>query len=73
VPENGDNAAYPPVPYVEVMDEVFDRLGGADGLFEWASSSPENLKEFYKLVAKRLPNEVVGDGGGPVLIQLKQV
>jgi hypothetical protein len=61
------------VDYVQVMDEVFDRLGGADGLYEWAQMSPDNLKVFYQLVAKRLPNEVVGEAGGPLLIQLKQV
>jgi len=62
-----------PVDYIQMVDEVFDRLGGADGLYEWASQSPDNLKEFYKLIAKRLPNEVVGEAGGPLLIQLKQV
>ncbi len=62
-----------PVDYVQAMDAVFDRLGGIEGLYEWASLSPENLKLFYQLIAKRLPNEVVGDGGGPLLIQLKQL
>lgn len=62
-----------PIAYSDVMDEVFDRLGGVEGLYEWAAQSPENLKEFYKLIAKRLPNEVVGDAGGPILIQLKQL
>ncbi len=61
------------VDYVHVMDEVFDRLGGADGLYEWAAQSPENLAKFYTLIAKRLPNEVVGEAGGPILIQLRQL
>lgn len=54
--------------YVAAFDEVFDRLGGADGLYDWAAQSPENLREFYKLIAKRLPNEVTGEAGGPVRI-----
>ena len=62
-----------PVSYAQVMDDVFDRLGGAEGLSEWACMSPENLKLFYQLIGKRLPNEVVGADGGPVLIQLKQL
>ena len=62
-----------PIDYATVMDEVFDKLGAVQGLYEWAAQSPENLKEFYKLIAKRLPNEVVGSDGGPVLIQLKQL
>lgn len=61
------------VDYVQAMDEVFDRLGGNDGLYEWAMSSKENLETFYKLIAKRLPNEVVGDGGGPLIVQFKQI
>lgn len=68
-----DSPAPLQIAYSEVMDEVFDRLGGADGLYEWACLSPDNLKMFYQLIAKRLPNEVVGAEGGPVLIQLKQV
>jgi hypothetical protein len=55
------------------MDEVFDRLGGVEALLEWAASSNENMREFYKLIAKRIPQEVTGEGGGPVLIQLKQL
>jgi hypothetical protein len=62
-----------PLDYIAAFDDVFDRLGGADGLYEWAAQSPENLREFYKLIAKRLPNEVTGEGGGPLLIQLKQI
>ena len=62
-----------PLDYIQAFDEVFDRLGWADGLYEWAAQSPENLREFYKLIAKRLPNEVTGEGGGPLLIQLKQI
>jgi hypothetical protein len=63
----------PPVDYATVVDEVFERLGGVDGLYEWAAQSQENLKEFYRLMAKRLPQEVTGEGGGPVLIQLRQL
>ena len=59
-----------PVDYVAAMDEVFDRLGGADALFEWAQLNPD---KFYAMVTKRLPNEVTGEAGGPLLIQLKQL
>jgi hypothetical protein len=61
------------VDYVQAMDEVFDRLGGWEALFEWAQSSPDRLDKFYQLIAKRLPNEVTGEAGGPLLIQLKQL
>jgi hypothetical protein len=61
------------VDYGQEVDQVYDRLGGADWLYEWAQMSPDNMKEFVKLIAKRLPNEVVGESGGPILIQLKQL
>ena len=66
-------SATEPLRYSDVMDEVFDRLGGVEALLEWAASSNENMREFYKLIAKRIPQEVTGEGGGPVLIQLKQL
>jgi hypothetical protein len=59
-----------PVDYVSAMDEVFDKMGGIDAFYEWAML---NQDDFYKLIAKRLPNEVMGEGGGPLVIQLKQV
>lgn len=62
-----------PIDYVAAMDEVFDKLGGVDGLLEWAQESPENLETFYKLIAKRLPNEVTGPDGGELVIQFKQI
>jgi len=60
--------------YAEDVAEVYDRLGGWEGLLEWAQSSPDRLDKFYQyFLAKRLPNEVTGEGGGPLVIQLKQV
>jgi len=60
--------------YAEDVGEVYDRLGGWEGLLEWAQSSPDRLDKFYQyFLAKRLPNEVTGEGGGPLVIQLKQV
>ena len=58
---------------VGIFHAVFDRLGGEEGFYEWAAQSPENLREFYRLYAKMLPNEVTGEGGGPLLIQFKQI
>ena len=71
--DNLSDSPFTPIDYVQTMDDVFDKLGGVEGLYEWAAQSPENLKEFYKLIAKRLPNEVVGSDGGPVLIQLQKL
>lgn len=57
-----------PLRYSDVMDEVFDRLGGMEGLLEWAQLSNDNMREFYKLIAKRLPTVVAGDKDEPVRI-----
>jgi hypothetical protein len=56
------------VDYIEAMDAVYDRLGGDDGLYEWAIASNENMREFYRLIAKRLPTVVAGDEEEPVRI-----
>ena len=66
-------AELPPT-YVEDVNDVYDRLGGMEGLYEWAASSPDRLDKFYQwFLSKRLPNEVTGEAGGPILIQLKNV
>lgn len=48
--------------------EAFDRLGGVDGLVQWASRSDKNRGTFYKFVAGFLPRmvEVTGPGGTPL-------
>ena len=68
-----DPSEAPESPAAAVMADVFDRLGGAEGLYEWAAQSPENLKEFYRLWGKAIPQQVTGEAGGPVLIQLRQL
>ena len=37
---------------------VFNRLGGTHTMAKWAQ---ENLTEFYKLYAKLIPTEVIGE------------
>jgi hypothetical protein len=37
---------------------VFNRLGGTHTMAEWAR---ENLTEFYKLYARLIPTEVIGE------------
>ena len=60
--------------FAEDVAEVYEKLGGAESLLLWASSTPERLDKFYQyFLAKRLPNEVTGADGAPILIQLKQV
>lgn len=51
--------------------EVFDRLGGADGLYEWALKRG-NRKEFYKMVLPLIPKDinVEGDGVAPKYVTL---
>ena len=42
---------------------VYERLGGDDGLFKWASD-PKNQGFFYEKVAKMLPREVEQKNSG---------
>ena len=38
----------------EAYVEVFERLGGADGLFTWARQDPGNLRDFYNWHSNKL-------------------
>ena len=50
---------------------AFDGLGGAKKLQEWAEKNPD---EFYRLYARLIPVEHVGDGGtGPISTVVKHV
>ena len=49
----------------EAYAYAFDALGGAERLHEWAESTPENLREFYRLHARLIPVDVTS-GGQPI-------
>ena len=38
--------------------EAFDRLGGVDGLVEWASANHANRRDFYFMLRTMLPKSV---------------
>ena len=52
------------------MLEAFDRLGGVDGLVEWAKKDSDNQGAFYAMIARMLPRpvEVTGEGRIEVVI-----
>lgn len=55
----------------EAFARAFEEAGGADGLAEWAL---ENRTEFYKLYARLIPVEHVGEGGeGPIATVVKHI
>jgi hypothetical protein len=41
--------------------EVFERLGGTDGLLEWTKGNRRNRAEFYRMITKMLPANVAVD------------
>ena len=41
---------------------AFDKLGGWERLAEWAGSDNDNLREFYKLYSKLIPQDVTSGG-----------
>lgn len=48
----------------DAFASAFDQVGGAEALTVWAKANPT---EFYKLYARLIPVEHVGEGGeGPV-------
>ena len=43
-----------------VFLEVFENIGGADGLENWVKESKLNKRLFYQWITKMLPSSVVG-------------
>lgn len=55
----------------EAFQLAFDESGGPDGLTKWAKANPT---EFYKLYARLIPVEHVGEGGeGPIQTVVKHI
>lgn len=46
----------------EAFQLAFDKLGGWEGLAQWASKDPENRKVFYSLYARLIPTDVTSGG-----------
>jgi len=48
--------------------EVFEKLGGTQGLLDWCARSSKNQAQFYSWVTKMLPSgiEISSPDGGPV-------
>jgi hypothetical protein len=43
----------------EAIQEAFERLGGVDGLVDWAQRDPDNAKVFYgNILPKLMPHQV---------------
>lgn len=61
----------------EALDQSFKVLqvedDGRHSFIEWAKRNNSTLTEFYKIWAKRVPSELSGAGGGPLLIKIKDV
>jgi hypothetical protein len=57
----------------ESVLEVFEKLGGVDGMLAWAQSSPEAMDKFYLIYAKLLPKHNTVDGQVNVDHSIKRV
>jgi hypothetical protein len=51
----------------EALTSVYTKKGGDSALLNWARA---NETEFYKLWGRMLPQEVTGEGGGPMSLQV---
>jgi len=47
----------------EAILEVFERMGGVEGLYEWAAASEKNQRIFYTAFMKMAPREVFLQNG----------
>jgi len=46
----------------ENFEAVFEKLGGVDGFFKWASKNTHTQSAFYQMYSKMLPSNVGIDG-----------
>ena len=54
--------------------DVFEKLGGTDGLYKWAAENPSNKRIFYSSFMKMLPREVhVQNGESPESLPFRVV
>lgn len=57
----------------DAIAQAFDRVGGVDGLVEWIEKSDDNRKVFYGSIhPKLIPVQLTGDGGGPVVHEVRR-
>lgn len=55
----------------EAFSLAFQGMGGVEGLTKWAQANPT---EFFKLYARLIPVEHVGEGGtGPIATVVKHI
>lgn len=47
--------------FKEALVEVFERTGGVTAMVAWAKQE-KNRADFYKIMARLIPHEVVGPG-----------
>lgn len=50
------------------LDEAFNKLGGVDALVKFGRANPG---EFYKIWARRIPQEHSGPDGGPIPVAVR--
>ena len=46
----------------EAFQLAFDKMGGWERLAQWAMQDSDNMKEFYKLYARLIPQDVTSGG-----------
>jgi len=55
------------------IEETFERLGGIDGLVEWAKKSPRNQSKLYDWYFSMLPKNVDADVMGDLGLTIRRV
>ena len=51
--------------------QVFDKLGGVEGFFQWASKNNLNKTQFYHMITKLLPKTVDVNAGDSMVEYIK--
>lgn len=54
----------------EAFQLAFDKMGGWERLAQWAMEDKDNTKEFYKLYARLIPQDVTSGGDKLPVVQI---
>lgn len=54
----------------EAFQLAFDKMGGWERLAAWAMEDRDNMKEFYKLYARLIPQDVTSGGDKLPVVQI---
>jgi len=55
------------------IEEAIEKLGGVDGVVEWAKKSNNNREKLYQWYFSMLPKSLDADVGGDIILKFERI